>query len=339
MGHDLFLFRKGGIVMKIVKRKVAIVGCGLVGSTTAFSLITQGICDEVMMIDINKERAYGEMLDLQDCIEYLNKNVKVYTGDYSDCGDVDIIVITAGAPPKQGQTRLDTLELSAKICKSIVDPIMQSGFDGIFLVISNPVDIISHYVYFLSGLPKNQVIGTGTAIDSARLQNMIAQIAKVDPRSVHAYSMGEHGDSQMVPWSTVTVAGKPFYDVIADNKELVGDVDLDDLLYKTTQEGWEILNRKGTTYYGIATACAGIIKAILDDENRIVPVSTLLEGEYGESNVYAGVPTVLNRMGASDVLEIHMTPGELARFKESTKLIREYTDKIMAIHRESTKSE
>lgn len=319
--------------MKISKRKVAIVGCGLVGSTTAFSLITQGICDEVIMIDINKERACGEMMDLQDCIEYLNRNVKVRTGGYEDCGDVDIIVITAGAPPKQGQTRLDTLDISAKICKSVVDPIMTSGFDGIFIVISNPVDIITHYVQFLSGLPKNQVIGTGTAIDSARLQNMIAQLIKVDPRSVHAYSMGEHGDSQMVPWSTVTVAGKPFYDVIADNKELVGDVNLDELVYRTTQEGWEILNRKGTTYYGIATACAGVIKAILNDENRIIPVSTLLEGEYGESNVYAGVPTVLNRTGAADVLEIHMTPGELARFKESVALIREYTDKIMEIHK------
>lgn len=319
--------------MKITNRKVAIVGCGLVGSTTAFSLITQGICDEVIMIDINKERAYGEMLDLQDSIEYLNRNVKVRTGDYSDCGDVDIIVITAGAPPKQGQSRLDTLEMSAKICKSIVEPIMESGFDGIFIVISNPVDIITHYVQFLSGLPKNQVIGTGTAIDSARLQNMIAQLVRVDPRSVHAYSMGEHGNSQMVPWSTVTVAGKPFYDVIADNKELVGDVDLNELVYKTTQEGWEILNRKGTTYYGIATACAGIIKAILNDENRIVPVSTLLEGEYGEKDVYAGVPTILNRTGASDVLEIHMTPGELARFKESVQLIREYTGRIMEIHK------
>lgn len=317
--------------MKISKSKVAIVGCGLVGSTTAFSLITQGICDEVLMIDINKERAYGEMLDLQDSIEYLNRNVKVRTGEYSDCGDVDIIVITAGAPPKQGQTRLDTLELSAKICKSIVDPIMKSGFDGIFLVISNPVDIIGHYVYFLSGLPKNQVIGTGTAIDSARLQNMIAQLIKVDPRSVHAYSMGEHGDSQMVPWSTVTVAGKPFYDVIADNKDLVGDVNLDELVYKTTQEGWEILNRKGTTYYGIATACVGIIKAILYDENRIIPVSTFLEGEYGEKGVYAGVPTVLNRNGASDVLEIHMKSEELERFKASVQLIREYTDKIMSM--------
>lgn len=317
--------------MKISKSKVAIVGCGLVGSTTAFSLITQGICDEVLMIDINKERAYGEMLDLQDSIEYLNRNVKVRTGEYSDCGDVDIIVITAGAPPKQGQTRLDTLELSAKICKSIVDPIMKSGFDGIFLVISNPVDIIAHYVYFLSGLPKNQVIGTGTAIDSARLQNMIAQLIKVDPRSVHAYSMGEHGDSQMVPWSTVTVAGKPFYDVIADNKDLVGDVNLDELVYKTTQEGWEILNRKGTTYYGIATACVGIIKAILYDENRIIPVSTFLEGEYGEKGVYAGVPTVLNRNGASDVLEIHMKSEELERFKASVQLIREYADKIMSM--------
>jgi len=319
--------------MQISKRKVAIVGTGLVGATTAFSLITQGICDEVIMIDINTERAYGEMLDLQDSIEYLNRNVKIKTGTYEDCSDVDIIVITAGAPPKPGQSRLDTLELSAKICKSIVDPIMASGFDGIFIVISNPVDMITHYVQFLSGLPKNQVIGTGTAIDSARLKNMIAQLVHVDPRSVHAYSMGEHGDSQMVPWSTVTVAGKPFYDVIADNKELVGDVNLDELVLKTAKEGWEIYNRKGTTYYGIATACAGVIKAILNDENRIVPVSTLLEGEYGESGVYAGVPTILNRTGAADVLEIHMTPGELARFKESVAVIRENTNKIMEVHK------
>ena len=318
--------------MQISKRKVAIVGTGLVGSTTAFSLITQGVCDEVMMIDINKERAYGEMLDLQDSIEYLNRNVKITTGTYEDCGDVDIIVITAGAPPKPGQSRLDTLELSAQICRSIVNPIMASGFDGIFIVISNPVDMITHYVQFLSGLPKNQVIGTGTAIDSARLKNLIAKLVKVDPRSVHAYSMGEHGDSQMVPWSTVTVAGKPFYDVITDNKELVGDVDLDELVHKTAKEGWEIYNRKGTTYYGIATACTGVIKAILNDENRIIPVSTLLEGEYGEKDVYAGVPTILNRTGAADVLEIHMTPGELARFKESVSVIRENTNKLMEVH-------
>jgi len=249
--------------MKIKTSKVAVVGCGLVGSSTAFSLVTQGVCDEILMIDINEERALGEVLDLRDTIKYLDRNVKVRTASYADCSDVDIIVITAGAPPQKGQTRLDTLEVSAKIVKTIVDPVMASGFDGIFIVVSNPVDIIAHYVYKLSGLPKNQVIGTGSSLDTSRLQNFIAELVNVDPRSVYAYSMGEHGDSQMVPWSTVTVAGKSFNDIIQDNKDLVGEVDLDEIVKKTTREGWEIYNRKGTTYYGIATACAGIIKAIL----------------------------------------------------------------------------
>ncbi len=314
--------------MKIKTSKVAVVGCGLVGSSTAFSLVTQGVCDEILMIDINQERALGEVLDLKDTIKYLDRNVKVRTASYADCSDVDIIVITAGAPPQKGQTRLDTLEVSAKIVKTIVDPVMASGFDGIFIVVSNPVDIIAHYVYKLSGLPKNQVIGTGSSLDTSRLQNFIAELVNVDPRSVYAYSMGEHGDSQMVPWSTVTVAGKSFNDIIQDNKDLVGDVDLDEIVKKTTREGWEIYNRKGTTYYGIATACAGIIKAILYDENRIIPVSTLLEGEYGETDVFAGVPTILNRTGAADILEIHMTDEELNKFHQSVEILREYTEKM-----------
>lgn len=314
--------------MKISRRKVAIVGCGLVGSSTASSLVTQGICDEVLMIDINEEKALGEVLDLRDSIQYLPQNVKIKVGNYADCGDADIIVITAGAPPKKGESRLDSLEMSVRICKSIVEPIMASGFDGIFIVISNPVDIIAHYVYKLSGLPKNQVIGTGTSLDSARLKNFIAEMVNVDPRSVHAYSMGEHGDSQMVPWSTVTIEGKQFNDVIQDNKALVGDVDLDELVSKTVKGGWEIYNRKGTTCYGIASACSGIIKTIFHDENKIIPVSTLLEGEYGENGVFAGVPAILNRNGASDVLEIHMTDNELARFKKSTAVIKDYIAKV-----------
>ncbi|GLB30650.1 L-lactate dehydrogenase 3 [Lacrimispora amygdalina] len=317
--------------MKIRKSKVAVVGCGLVGSSTAFSLVTQGVCDEILMIDINEERALGEVLDLRDTIKYLDRNVKVRKASYADCSDVDIIVITAGAPPQKGQTRLDTLEVSARIVKTIVDPVMASGFDGIFIVVSNPVDIIAHYVYKLSGLPKNQVIGTGSSLDTSRLQNFIAELVNVDPRSVYAYSMGEHGDSQMVPWSTVTVAGKPFNDIIQDNKDMVGDVDLDEIVKKTTLEGWEIYNRKGTTYYGIATACAGIIKAILYDENRIIPVSTLLEGEYGETDVFAGVPTILNRTGAADILEIHMTDEELDKFHQSVEILREYTKKMHTV--------
>jgi len=314
--------------MGLRKSKVAIVGTGLVGSSTAFSLITQGVCDEILMIDINEERALGEVMDLNHCIEYLNRNTKVIKGSYEECGDVDIIVITAGAPPKPGQTRLDTLALSAKIAESIVNPIMKSGFQGHFIVISNPVDMIAYHVYKISGLPKSHIIGTGTSVDSARLKNFIGSLLNVDPRSVQAYSMGEHGDSQMVPWSHVTVGGKSFNEILKDNRDRVGDVDLDKLVLETARAGWEVYNRKGTTYYGIASATVGIIKAIMNDENKIMPVSTLLDGEYGETDVFCGVPAVLNADGVKEVVEIHMTEEELDKFKKSAELIREYSKKI-----------
>ncbi|MDF2610811.1 MAG: L-lactate dehydrogenase [Lachnospiraceae bacterium] len=314
--------------MTINRSKVVIVGAGLVGSSTAFSLITQGVCDEVMIIDINKNKARGEVMDLCHCVEYLNRNVKVVEGDYTDCGDADIVVITAGAPPKPGQSRLDTLELSAKIVKTIVEPIMASGFKGHFIVVSNPVDVIAYYVYKLSGLPKNQVIGTGTAMDSARLKYFIGELINVDPRSVQGYTMGEHGDSQMCPWSHVTVGGKRIYDILEDNPEYK-DVDLDEIVRRVTRVGFDILEVKGTTSYGIATTAAGIIKAIMNDENKIIPVSTLLEGEFGESDVFCGVPVILNRSGVKDVVEVHMTEEERVRFKNSVAVIRDYSQKLM----------
>jgi len=309
-------------------RKVAIVGSGLVGSSTAFSLITQGVCDEVLMIDINREKALGEVMDLKHCIEYLNRNTKIKVGAYEECSDVDIVVITAGAPPKPGQTRLDTLDLSAKIVESIVNPIMASGFKGHFIIVSNPVDIIAYHVYKLSGLPKSNVIGSGTSVDSARLKNFIGDLFNVDPRSVQAYSMGEHGDSQMVPWSHVYIGGKPFNKVIEDNKDRAGEVDLDKLVLDTARAGWEVYNRKGTTYYAIAAATVGIIKAIINDENKIIPVSTLLDGEYGEYNVFSGVPAVLNSKGVKEVVEIDMTNEELRKFKASNEILREYINKL-----------
>ncbi|HBJ1648875.1 TPA: L-lactate dehydrogenase [Clostridium botulinum] len=315
--------------MPLNKSKIAIIGAGFVGSTTAFNLITQGVCDEILMIDINKERAYGEVMDLNHCIEYLNRNTKVVTGEYKDCRDVDIVVITAGSPPKPGQSRLDTLELSAKITESIVNPIMESGFNGYFIIVSNPVDIIAHYVYKISGLPKNHIIGTGTSVDSARLKNFIGELLNVDPRSVQGYSMGEHGDSQMVPWSHVTVGGKSFYAILEDNKDLTGEVDLDKLVLDTSRAGWEVYERKGTTYYAIAAATVAIIKSIMHNENKIIPVSTLLEGEYGEKDVFCGVPAILNRDGVKDVVEIHMTADEMIKFKNSLNIIRKYTDKII----------
>ena len=314
--------------MALKSRKVAIVGTGLVGSSTAFSLITQGVCEEILMIDLNKERALGEAMDLNHCIEYLNRNTKIRVGSYEECGDVDIVVITAGAPPKPGQTRLDTLDLSIKIAESIVNPIMESGFEGHFIIISNPVDIVAYHVYKISGLPKNKIIGTGTSVDSARLKNFIGDLLKVDPRSVQAYSMGEHGDSQMVPWSHVYVGGKSFHKIIEDNQDRVGDVNLDKLVLDTAEAGWEVYNRKGTTYYAIATSTVAIIKAILNDENKIMPVSTLLDGEYGEKDVFSGVPAVLNSTGVKEVVEIDMTEEELIKFKASNKIIREYINKV-----------
>ena len=311
--------------MLINKSKVVIVGAGAVGSATAFSLVTQGVCDDVVLTDLNQEKAVGEAMDLQHCIEYLNRNVEISAGTYEDCSNADVIVITASAPYIKGQTRLDMLGASEKIVKSIVDPIMKSGFDGHFVVISNPVDVIAYYIYKLSGLPKNQVIGTGTALDTARLKCLIAKKIGVDPRSVHCTVMGEHGDSQMVPWSRVTVGGKDFYNIIADNQDRLDGVNLDQMVRETAEAGWEILHRKGNTNYGIATTAAGIIKAILHNENKIIPVSTLLCGEYGESDVFAGVPAVLNRSGVKEVVEVRMTPEELEQFKKSVAVIRSFS--------------
>lgn len=314
--------------MGIKNTKVAIVGTGLVGSSTAFSLVTQGVCDEVLMIDINNERAVGEAMDLNHSIEYLNRNTKVRAASYDECGDVDVIVITAGAPPKPGQTRLDTLDLSAKIVETIVNPIMESGFKGYFIIVSNPADIIAYHVYKLSGLPKSHVLSTGTSVDTARLKNFIGELLDVDPRCVQGYSMGEHGDSQMVPWSHVTVGGKSFIKVLEDNKDRFQNVDLDKLVQDTAQAGWEVYKRKGTTYYAIASATVGIIKAILYNENTIIPVSTLLEGEYGVSDVFAGVPVILNSEGIKEIVEIHMSDEEKNKFQSSINVIKEYIKRL-----------
>lgn len=320
--------------MQIRRNKVVIVGAGMVGSATAFSIITQGLCDDVVLIDLNKDKASAEALDLINSIEYLNRNIKVIDGDYAECGNADIIILTAGAPFIEGQDRLDMLESSVKIMKSIIPPIMKSGFKGIFIVISNPVDIMAYYVYKLSGLPKNQVIGTGTALDSARLKNLIAEIIHVDPRSIQAFTMGEHGNSQMVPWSKVSIGGKNILDIIHDNAKYQ-DIDLDDLLNKTIRFGFDIIQSKGATNYGIAATTSGIVKAILQDENKIIPVSTLFEGEYGVHGVYAGVPAVLNRFGVKEIVELNLPYNEKLIFIKSIEVLRKYIEKLDVNQNES----
>ena len=312
----------------IKKTKIVIVGAGNVGSSTAYNLMIQGVCNEIVLIDINKTKANAEALDLQHCVEYINRTVSIYAGEYSDCGDADIIVITAAVPLIPGQTRLDMTEAASKIMKSIIPPIMLSGFNGHFIIITNPVDIMSYYVYKLSGLPKNQIIGTGTALDSARLKKSIADLINVDIKSVQAYSIGEHGDSQIVPWSLVTVGGKSFKDILEDNIDRFGVVDLDELVKRTIKSGWEIAAGKGTTNYGISATTVGIIKAMVNNENRIIPTSVMLNGEFGEKDIFVGVPAVINSTGVKEILQIHLTNEELVGFKKSIQIIKNVMTKM-----------
>ena len=279
--------------MLIKNSKVAIIGAGNVGVTTAFCLQNQGLCDEIILIDINRDKALGEVHDLNHAGAFMNRN---------------IVVMTASAPMAiTDNDRLKMLEKSQNIVKSVVDSVMESGFEGIFIVVSNPVDIMTYYTWKISGLPKNQVIGSGTTLDTARLKYYLAKRIDVDPRSVEAFVIGEHGDSELVSWSTVTVGGKDFESIVRDNKERVGVEPYDSLEEETIKGGWEIFHKKGNTSYGIAASVAGIVKTILHNENRILPVSTLLSGEYNEHDIFISVPAIIDRQGVKEIVELNLT--------------------------------
>ncbi len=314
--------------MAISRNAVAIIGAGSVGSAVGYAIINQGICDDVYLVDKNTDKARAEAIDLENCIEFLNRNMHVSVKEFKDLRDADIVVLTASAPYQPGQTRLDMRDSSLKIVNQIIPQIMESGFCGQFVVITNPVDIISYHIYQISGLPKSKVIGTGTALDSARLKNIISEMVEVDPRSIHAFSMGEHGDSQMIPWSSVRIGGKLWKDVMDDNPRLFEAVKSPDFESKirsaVTQMGWTIMKSKGSTNYGIASTTVGIIKAIMHDENKIIPVSTLLCGEYGYQDVFAGVPAIINKTGVKEIVEIKMTEQEQQEFARSIQVIQDY---------------
>lgn len=299
--------------------KVAIVGVGMVGATVAYGLISQGVCSELVLIDKNTKKAEGEALDLKDCITYLNGNTKIYAGTYKDCKDSDIVVLTVSkmAPTDSKNTRISMLKSSKELISEIVPQIMKSGFNGTFIVISNPVDVISYYVYKLSNLPKNRIIGTGTSLDSARLRGYIADLININPTDITAYTLGEHGDSQMVPWSNVSVLGKSLDTYLKEEKK-------EQIKEKTIKKGWKIVEGKNNTYYGVATSAIAIIKAVINNENTVIPVSVLLDGEYGQKDVFCSVPVILNRNGASKILEVDMLEKEDKELKKSVENIRKY---------------
>jgi L-lactate dehydrogenase len=286
------------------------------------------VCDDLILIDINKEKSWAEATDLQHSLGYSGSNMRVKDGEYNDCIDADLVVIAAALPYITGQTRLDMIEKAAGIMKSIVPDIMASGFSGIIVVITNPVDVMSYYVHKLSGLPANKVIGTGTALDSARLKYHLADVMSVDPQSVHALCMGEHGDSQIIPWSQITVGGKKFLDIINDNKVRLEGFDMNSVTEDIKKVAYRIVNAKGATTFGIAATTVQIIKAVLHDENKVIPVSAMLNGEYGEDGLYVGVPAVLNSEGVKELVEYHLADNEMMELKKSIEVIREYNKKF-----------
>jgi len=309
--------------------KVVIVGTGNVGATTAFSIVNQGLCEELVLIDMNKEKALGEVLDLQDSVHFMNRNIKVSAGSYEDCGDADIIVITAAAPMDPNATdRLSMLAPSKKVMKSIIGPVMKSGFHGILVVISNPVDIMTYYAWKLSGLPKNQVIGSGTTLDTARLCGILGRLYDLDSKSVNAYVMGEHGDSEIVSWHSATIGGKNVADVMSDNETRTKDETFEKLRQQTIKAGWEIFSRKHNTCYGIAASVTAILKSILFNENRILPVSVYLDGQYGLRDLFLSVPTIIDKTGAKEIVEIRLDPTELKALRHSGEVITSYYDAL-----------
>lgn len=303
-------------------RKVSIVGSGLVGTACAYSMINQSISDEIMMIDRTYERAVANALDLSHCMDFTSTRTKVSAGRMEDCGDVDVVVLTAGANPKPGQSRLDVLGDAEKITRDIVQRIVGSGFQGVFVIAANPVDIVTYIVRDVSGFPRNRVIGTGTSIDSARLKTLLSEVFEIDPRSVNGYAMGEHGDSQFVAWSHVTIGGKPLLHILEQHKKRFAHVNLDDIARKTRDAGWEIFTRKGNTQFGIGNALAYIVRSILNDDHKIIAVSAVLEGEYGQSGVCVGVPAIIGEGGIEEVLELQLSSEEQLLFERSCGIIQ-----------------
>ena len=272
---------------KADKRKIVLIGTGMVGMSYAYALLNQNLCDELVLIDINKKRAEGEAMDLNHGVAFSGGNMEIYAGEYTDCCNADLVVLTAGLPQKEGQNRLDLLKENRKIFETILQSVLENGFHGIFLVATNPVDIMTRIVYEISDFPPEKVIGTGTALDTARLRYLLGEKFMIDPRNMHAYVMGEHGDSEFVPWSQAMMTTKPIFDLCGET-EGCHFQKLLELEEEVRMAAYKIIEAKKATYYGIGMAMARITKAIFGNEYSVLTVSAHLQGEYGENGIYIG---------------------------------------------------
>lgn len=312
---------------KLKSGKVGIVGAGSVGSTTAYALMVQGIGSEIVLVDRSRDKAEGEAMDIMHGQSFV-KPIEVRAGEYSDLADAKVIIITAGAPQKEGETRLDLVQKNTKIFKDIIAKITKYNQDAILLVVSNPVDILTYVTLKLSGFPENRVIGSGTVLDSARFRSLISSKCDIAAKNVHGYVIGEHGDSEVPVWSLTNIAGTQIdkYCPICD-KDCEG-VEKDVISEKVRNAAYEIIEKKGSTYYAVALGVAQITRAILRDEDAVLTVSSLLQGEYGQEDVSLSLPAVIDFNGIRNVLELELNNEEKAAFIESANLMKKVISKL-----------
>ena len=297
--------------------RVAIIGCGNVGATSAYELITSGVAREVVLVDKDEGRAMGEAMDLQHAVP-LARPVRVWAGDYSDAALSSVAVIAAGVSSRPGETRLDLLGRNAVVVRECVEQLMAENFAGVILMTTNPVDVLAQVAQEVSGLPVGRVIGSGTVLDSARLRAMLGEALGLEARSIHAYVIGEHGDSEIAAWSASTIAGVPLREYCAS----CTDIDFDELLTRVRRAAPEIIKHKGYTSFAIASCVARISEAILRDEHSVLPVSTMTSGQYGIEGIYLSLPCVVGRAGVLRVIELPLNEEERAGLRASAEVLR-----------------
>ena len=305
--------------------KIILIGTGAVGSSFAYASTLLGVGRELGIIDINEDKVEGEVMDLTDAISF-TKPKNIYKADYSDCKDAEVVVITAGAAQKEGETRLDLVDKNLAIFKDMIGKVVDSGFDGIFLIASNPVDILTYATWKYSGFPASKIIGTGTTLDSSRFKKEIAGLIGIDPRSVEAFIMGEHGDTEFPVWSHTNIGGLPIYEWVRNQSEL-DEKALLDTFENSKNAAYEIIKKKGATFYGIGMALTALVRAIIDDENSVYSTSSYLKGEYGLDDIYLGVPTIIGKDGAKWVIEIPLTDIEKENMDKSAQTLKDIIDK------------
>ena len=308
-------------------RKVAIIGCGFVGSSTAFALMESGLFSEIVLIDVDHSRAEGEAMDISHGVPFV-KPMKIYAGDYDDIVDASIIIITAGAAQKPGETRLQLVQKNVAIFKSIIPEISKRKCEGVLLIVSNPVDILTYVAQKLSGFPVNRVIGSGTVLDTARLKSMLSEHLDVDSRTVHAFIIGEHGDSELAAWSSAAVSGVPLSKFCEMRGHFNHDESERHIQEMVKNSAYEIIERKKATYYGVAMAVRRICEVIARDEKSILSVSSLMTGQYGLTDICLSMPAIVGADGVEEKVPISLDEDEITKLMASAQALKDIASSL-----------